>query len=82
MKTCAYNECQEIVVEDYIQESSDRPYCNIYFHKTCYKKLMEEVIDDDGLMLYLAKNPDLWYNIREKLEKRAKNRWDGVGSRE
>jgi len=60
MKVCAYNECKEIIDDaDYVQESSDKSYQNIYFHRKCHEKLMGEVINDEGLELYLATNSDL-----------------------
>lgn len=76
MKLCAYEKCQKIIKigEPYQQESSDKPYHNIYFHRKCYNKLMKEVTNHEGLELYLARNPDLWYNISNKRGKTNKKR--------
>lgn len=68
-------EClKDIGGTDYFMVAVEIPYSNVFFHKECYNKLLGEVVDWDGLRVYLAENFETWYNIEEKHGKTRKNR--------
>ena len=55
--------CNKEIIDDKFMFPNDKPYFNIYVHKTCYKGI--------DVLEYITKNLDLIYNY---LLERDKNR--------
>ena len=75
MRICALRICQKEVDpgEPYQMIGIDKPYYNVFFHRTCFERL-EKRIGWEGIGLYLAKTFNLWYNRDEKHGKRRRKR--------
>lgn len=73
---CSLEACQKEILskERYQLVPIDRPYFNVYFHKECYHTLLEQAGSWENIYLYLAKNPQLWYNRRDKHGKTSRKR--------
>ena len=61
-RVCTY--CGEEINKDqkYTMLAVEHPYYNLFFHRECYKTLLFEVKTWDGLVLYLSKTFEMWYN--------------------
>lgn len=75
MKLCAWSGCLLDIEpgEPYQMIGLDRPYYNVFFHKDCFNNLLRKYDGWDGIVLYLARNPEIWYNRSRKRGKRRKN---------
>lgn len=50
---------KEIIKEDYSMVAVEKPYCNLFFHSDCIKKVGD-------MLCFLTENLEKWYNIGEK----------------
>jgi hypothetical protein len=59
-------ECQlKIEDSDYQMVALEYPYTNLFFHRECFDRVLDEVGEWCGLALYLASISEKWYNRGE-----------------
>jgi hypothetical protein len=61
-RECVYcgKDCE---ADDYQMVAMERPYKNLFIHPVCMKELEKEYGEyPTGMVLYLTKNTEIWYN--------------------